>query len=58
MLSRSADDEIWLILIEKAYAKMYGGYNKIQGGDPSIAMKDITGAPYSNIDFLHPESLF
>ncbi len=29
VFSRSADDEIWLILIEKAYAKMYGGYSKI-----------------------------
>jgi hypothetical protein len=35
--------EIWVQVIEKAYAKLHGGYDKIQGGDPSKAMEELTG---------------
>ena len=35
--------EIWVQVVEKAYAKLHGGYDKIQGGDPSAAMETLTG---------------
>ena len=35
-----------MILLEKAYAKAYGGYNNIgQGGQGHYALFDLTGAP-------------
>ena len=33
---------IWPLLIEKAYAKMYGNYAKIKGGFVSEALCDLT----------------
>ena len=38
--------EIWPMLIEKAYAKMYGSYQNISGGYVDAALADLTnGAP-------------
>ena len=32
--SHSSDNELWVSLLEKAYAKAYGSYHTITGGDP------------------------
>ena len=34
-----------MLLIEKAYAKIFGSYHKIESGLSGNAMKDLTGAP-------------
>ena len=47
--SRTTDDELWPLLLEKAYAKAYGSYTRISAGDPLYALRDLTGAPYRNI---------
>lgn len=36
-------NEIWLPLLEKAYAKIHGDYDAIQGGDSGEAVEDMTG---------------
>lgn len=42
----NSEAEIWAILIEKAYAKAYGGYWNIgAGGQSENALFDLTGAP-------------
>ena len=41
----SPDGALWGILIEKAIAKIYGSYESIVGGDPSVAIEMLTGAP-------------
>lgn len=41
---------MWVILLEKAYAKAYGSYWEIVGGDPVHALRDLTGAPYDRIE--------
>ena len=37
--------EIWVLLLEKAFAKLYGSYQRIQGGAPSDALSQLTGCP-------------
>ena len=53
--SRANGDELWVLLLEKAYAKAYGSYEIIEGGNPAFALRDLTGAPYENIDKLTPD---
>nr|QBH22547.1 calpain family cysteine protease [Philasterides dicentrarchi] len=48
--SRANGPELWVILLEKAYAKAYGSYEIIEGGNPAVALRDLTGAPYENLD--------
>lgn len=44
--ANSVNAEIWVPLIEKAYAKAYNGYDIIgNGGDMRHALTDLTGAP-------------
>jgi len=44
--SNSAQNELWVSILEKAYAKAFGGYYEIgNGGDPRISLYDLTGAP-------------
>jgi len=33
------------MLLEKTYAKAYGSYFRIVGGNPANALRDLTGAP-------------
>lgn len=48
--SRSHGHKMWVMVLEKAYAKMYGSYARIDGGNPAMALRDLTGAPYENKD--------
>jgi calpain-15 len=45
--SRNEGAELWVMLIEKAYAKAFGSYMTIEGrgGSPTDALRDLTGAP-------------
>jgi hypothetical protein len=38
-------DEIWVMLVEKAWAKVHGGFLNINGGLIREALHDLTGAP-------------
>jgi hypothetical protein len=40
--------EIWVQLIEKAYAKMNGSYKKIDGGFTEVALEALTGESFSS----------
>jgi len=46
--SRNHGDELWVILLEKIYAKCYGSYETVEGGISGDALSDLTGAPYHN----------
>ncbi|KAG8983756.1 hypothetical protein FRB90_005782 [Tulasnella sp. 427] len=59
LFARSAtENETWLPLLEKAYAKLYGDYASLEGGWPCDGVEDLTGAIPSCIytqDILDPE---
>ncbi|ORC84770.1 cytoskeleton-associated protein CAP5.5 [Trypanosoma theileri] len=50
--ARVMDDpyELWVSLLQKAYAKMFGSYASITGGDAAHALRDFTGAPSCRYD--------
>lgn len=50
--------ELWVMLLEKAYAKMYGSYDIIEGGNPPLALRDLTGAPHDFLESSNPEEVW
>ena len=42
--NRSRSDELWVILLEKCWAKCHGGYLNIEAGLTREALRDLTGA--------------
>jgi calpain-15 len=47
--SRPQGKEIWVLVLEKAWAKVFGSYSRIECGDTAEAMPCITGCPTQNI---------
>lgn len=48
--SPGKDTSMWVPIYEKAFSKYHGNYVHTRGGDPSIAVRTIVGAPNSYID--------
>jgi len=42
--------ELWALIVEKAWAKLKGGYPNIAGGNPGAAMEAITGEKTDRFD--------
>merc|ERR1719265_905280 len=45
IFSRPVNDEIWVLLLEKAFAKFHGGYAFLKGGYARHAFQCLTGKP-------------
>ena len=43
--SQSHKGELWPLILEKAWAKIHGSYERIEAGQAHLTMRDITGAP-------------
>ena len=43
--TRANGNELWVIMLEKAWAKVHGSYERTAWGFPNLAMRDLTGAP-------------
>lgn len=51
--SSSAKNDLWLLILEKAWAKLHGSYERIRNGSVQEILRDLTGAPvfdYSTAD--------
>ena len=51
MFCKPVLNDISPMVLEKAYAQLYGNYDVIYMGHASDAMRDITGAPAIYVDF-------
>jgi hypothetical protein len=51
---RASERQLWVPLLEKAYARAHGAYKSISGGQVSEAMLDLTGCPTETVSFRTP----
>ena len=48
--------EFWVPLLEKAYAKLHGSYQKLHGGAMNIGLVDLTGGIAEKFNFKDPDT--
>jgi calpain-15 len=48
--SSASGNELWVIILEKAWAKVHGCYEIIEAGFANDVMRDLTGAPSYDVD--------
>lgn len=48
--SKANGNELWVLILEKVWAKLHGSYERIEAGHAHNVMADLTGAPSFDID--------
>jgi len=51
MFSKAHGNELWVLLLEKAYAKLHGCYYLLRGGFANEGLIDLTGCPSQSFYF-------
>lgn len=49
-------NELWVSLLEKAYAKLHGSFEALEGGVVQDALVDLTGGAGEEIDMTTPQA--
>lgn len=57
VFSRCDNQEFWVLLLEKVFAKAYGSYAALEKGSSRSALIDLTKCPVFTFDFQSKETL-
>lgn len=50
-------NELWVPLLEKAYAKLHGSYEALDGGSVTAALVDLTGGLAETLDLTEDDEV-
>jgi calpain-15 len=58
--SHANGHELWVLILEKVWAKLHGCYHALESGLTMTALRDLTGAPafITNISDVNPDELW
>jgi calpain-15 len=54
--SKGNGPELWVIIMEKVWAKIHGSYDRIVSGSVYTTLRDLTGAPGFYINQIQKET--
>lgn len=52
--SPAGGSEIWVMILQKCWAKLYGSYKAVDGGFPEEVLRAISSAPTYHFEMIEP----